>query len=80
MRLFLYDEITDTIDYEVLAWNKGTSMMRVRCRNGIEYERVFLIAAKHNERFHLIREDDDAKLTELRARYQAGRTDREGSR
>ena len=74
MRLFLYHLRTKQYHAEFLSYDPATHMARVRVRGGIEYDRVFLPDAKHNqEDFQLVTvEDDDAKLPRICARLHAG--------
>jgi len=62
MRMFLVWVGSDPhhISVEVLSYDRTTNMMRVRCKDGTEYDRIFLPKAKHNQRdFKLVTTEDD---------------------
>lgn len=66
MRVFLIYKCTDgteRIHAEVLSYDRGTNMMRVRVKCGIEYDRIFLPNSRYNRsdfRIATLKDDDDA--------------------
>jgi len=74
MRVFLYHLRTKKYHAEILTYDCVTHMARVRVMKDIEYDRVFLPQAKHNqEDFQLVTlEDDDAKLPRICERLRTG--------
>lgn len=49
------------IHAEVLSYDRTTNMMRVKCKNGSEYDRVFLPNSKYNRTdYQLKKETSDA--------------------
>jgi hypothetical protein len=62
MRVFLVWIGTEPhrIHYEVLSYDRATHMMRVRCRDGTEYDRSFNPNLKYNKTdFKLVTTEDD---------------------
>lgn len=66
MRVFLIYKGTDgteRVHAEVLSYDRSTSMMRVRVKCGIEYDRMFLPNSRYNRSDYRIatqKDDDDA--------------------
>lgn len=49
------------IHFEVLSYDRATHRMRVRCKNGVEYDRIFDPKSKYNKSdYKLVTENDDA--------------------
>lgn len=61
MRVFLLWVGTEPhrIHFEVLEFDRTTNRMLVRCRNGIEYWRIFYPKMKYNQRDYRLVTDED---------------------
>lgn len=65
MRVFLVWVGTSPprIHFEVLSYDRARRVMRVRCRCGLEYDRVFDVNMRYNRRdYKLVTETDDAEF------------------
>lgn len=65
MRVFLLTNLGGSwrVSVEVLAYDKHTNVMRVKCKNGTVYDRIFLPDSKYNRsdfKLQVLRGDDDA--------------------